>query len=98
MPNVAADIRLMLAGGFGEPVTLSTGAIVRANASTATADDSLGGDGIIAGHTLVLTLATADIPGVKARTTLTFRGKAYGVNHVMLRAQGNLTRLFLGAP
>lgn len=98
MPDVAADIRLMLAGPFGEPVTLSTGAIVRANPTVASVDDALGGDGIIAGQTLVLSVATADIPGVKARSTLTFRGKAYGVNHVALRAEGALSRLFLGAP
>jgi hypothetical protein len=98
MPDVAADLRLMLAGPFGEPVTLSTGVIVRANPTVASVDDAFGGDGIIAGQTLVLTVATSDIPGVKARSTLTFRGKAYAVNHVMLRAQGNLTRLFLGAP
>jgi len=98
MVDVAADIRLMLAEGFGEPVTLSPGVIVNANASTASVDDALGGDGIIAGTTMVLSLATADIPGVKARSTLTFRGIPYAVNHVQLKGQGYLTRLFLGAP
>lgn len=98
MPDVAGDLRLMLAGSFGEPVTLASGAIVRANASVASVDDSLGGDGIIAGKTLVLSLATVDVPGIKARALLTFRGTSYAVNHLQLRAQGNLTRLFLGAP
>lgn len=98
MPDVAADIRLMLAGDFGEPVVLSGGTIVRANVSVATVEDSLGGDGIIAGKTMVLSLATDDVPGIKARSTLTVRGVLYGVNHIALRADANLTRLFLGAP
>ena len=98
MVDVAGDLRLMLAGDFGEPVTLASGAIVRCNASVASVDDSLGGDGIIAGKTLCLSLASADVPTIKARDLVTFRGASCSVNHVQLRAQGNLTRIFLGTP
>lgn len=98
MPDIAADIRLMLANDFGETATLAGGVVVNVDATVATAEDAFGGDGIIAGQTLVLTVATADVPGIKARSLLTFRGQAYGVNHRALRAQGHLTKLFLGTP
>lgn len=97
MPSLAADIRLMLAGDFAESAVIG-GVTVRCDASVATADDTLGGEGIIQGRTLVLSLASADCPGIKPRAAVTFRGQAWAVNHLQLRAQGALTRIFLGAP
>lgn len=98
MPDVAADIRKMLAGSLHGSVTLASGVTIRCDPSTASADDAFGGDGIIAGQTLVLAVATEDIPGVKARSLVTYKGQSYAVNHKQLRSQGNVTRLFLGAP
>lgn len=97
MPDLSADIRLMLTGGFGETATIG-GVPVVCDASFATADDTFGGDGVIAGRTLVLSFATADVPTLKARASVTFRGTVYAVNHIQYRAQGALTRAFLGAP
>jgi len=98
MPDVAADIRRMLSDSLHGEVTLASGAVIRCDPSVASADDAFGGDGIIAGQTLVLAVATDDIPGVKARSLVTYKGQAYAINHRMLRSQGNVTRLFLGAP
>lgn len=98
MPDVAADIRKMLADDLHGSVTLPNGVTIRCDPSVASADDAFGGDGIVAGQTLVLAVATEDIPGIKARSLVTYKGQLYAINHRMLRSQGNVTRLFLGTP
>jgi hypothetical protein len=98
MPNVAQDVRSMFSD-FGESVTLTSGAIVRGILSVASVEDSMLSNAVISGQTMVLRLASADVPGlVPTTSTLTFRGVLYGINHVQLTSGGNITRAFLGAP
>lgn len=100
--GLADDLRFMItstAGLTGQPtaVTLASGAVVQASASVASTDDALGGEGVIEGQTRALTFTTEDVPGLAARATLTWNGKSWLVLKTTLRAQGALTRAFLGA-
>jgi len=97
MVNVAADVHSMLAGSFGELVTLSDGTVIRGIPSVANAEDTLGGTAIVAGRTKVLRMATADVPNLSAsRDTLTWASQLWSVIHVELRGNGAVTRAFLG--
>lgn len=96
--DVAADLRAMLAGPVGSPVIFAGGVTVRANASVASIDDSLGGEGIIAGRTRILTFASADVPTLKAGDLLTWNNTQWKVTRIVLASQGWVTRAFLGAP
>ena len=97
MVDVAGDLRSILAGDFGADVTLASGVTIRANPSVATVEDALGTDAVIAGYTRAITFATADAPAILGQT-LTYAGQSWKVIHRQFRAQGNLTRAFLGAP
>jgi len=101
--SLADDIRLMIGDSAiidGSPtaVTLASGAVVQASANLANEEDALGGDAVIAGRTRVLAFAADDVPGLASQQTLTWNSKSWRVVHIAYRAQGNLTRAFLGAP
>ena len=103
MPDVAADLRAMIAASadFGEStnVILENGATVQAAPSVATLDDALKSDAIISGQTRSLRFATDDVPGLReGKSRLTWNGKVYRVNSLQLEANGHVTVAFLGAP
>jgi len=97
MPDIAADLRAILDTDFGEPVTLSSGAVVYAVPGLATGEENLGGDVVITSNTRTLRFATADVPGLKSRDLLSWGGKPWRVIHVQLAAMGNVTRAYLGS-
>jgi hypothetical protein len=98
VPNIAQDSRSMLRD-FGEAVTLASRTVVVGVPSVASVEDTMLAGGIVAGQSWVLRLATADVPDLApSSSTLTFRGRLWGIIHIQFTGAGNFTRAFLGAP
>jgi len=91
----SADLRLMMADR-AEPVTLAGGAIVSATPGVASNQDTLGGEAIISGRTRTLSFVTADVPGMREGTLLTWNLQAWRVNSTALEDAGYRLKAFLG--
>jgi hypothetical protein len=95
--NPTQDIRAMLVD-FGQPVTLTGGAVVQAIPTLASIQDALGGDNVISGRTRTLKFVTADVPTLNEGNTVTWSGSLWRINAIRYFAEGYGLQAFLGAP
>lgn len=83
---------------FGQAVALPGGATVLANPGLASAQDTLGGEAIVAGRTRTLKFVTADVPDMVEGYALTWAGQPWRVNVIHYFAEGYGLQAFIGRP
>jgi len=83
---------------FGQPVTLTGGAVVQGIPGMASIQDSLGGEAIISGRTRTLKFCAADAPALAEGNTLAWAGTTWRINATRYFAEGYGLQVFLGAP
>jgi hypothetical protein len=93
----SADFRVMVAD-WGQPVIMPGGATVSAIPGIATAQDSLGGDSIVAGRTRTLKFVSADVPDLVEGVLVIWSGRTWQVNSIALMADGWQSLAFIGVP
>ena len=101
--DLSTDISTMISlsasfsGGLPTSVTLPNGITVQASVGTASVDQSLINENIIAGLTRTLTIANSTGVSVKAQSNLTWNGQLWGVTQTSLAGNGAATICYLGS-
>lgn len=98
--SIQSDIRSVITQaskfcGLPTDVVLKSGEVVQAVPGVSTQEDVALGGQTLSGHERTLLFVAADVPGLKANSTLTWNGQNYVVIYPQLKVNGLALKAFI---